>query len=210
MHQSLPTGIALAAVIALATAGCGGSDQSSSSSKESTSSASAASSANAESSATTTESAAPAGANGDYSSLLIKPSDIGPEATADGPPTANPGGTTGTGQTFKTTDGNRIIVVTIAVFPDAAAAAGMIQPMKDAITDKVDGQQKPVDIGSNGFMVEGPAKKKSMEVSEVVFTEGRALVDLEYDSAPGNPAPSDAVLDVARKQAAAVSAGLPG
>ncbi|WP_234817928.1 hypothetical protein [Mycolicibacterium sphagni] len=204
MHQSLPTGIALAAVIALATAGCGGSDQSSSSSKESTSSASAAASA------ATTESAAPTGANGDYSSLLIKPSDIGPEATADGPPTANPGGTTGTGQTFKTTDGNRIIVVTIAVFPDAAAAAGMIQPMKDAITDKVDGQQKPVDIGSNGFMVEGPAKKKSMEVSEVVFTEGRALVDLEYDSAPGNPAPSDAVLDVARKQAAAVSAGLPG
>ena len=38
----------------------------------------------------------------------------------------------------------------------------------------------------------------------------RALVDLEYDSAPGNPAPSDAVLDVARKQAAAAAAGLPG
>ncbi len=205
MHQSLPMSVALAAVIALATAGCGGSDQSSGSSKESTSSASATASA------TSSESAAPsAGANGDYSSLLIKPSDIGPEATADGPPTANPGGTTGTGQTFRTTDGNRIIVVTIGVFPDAAAAAAVIQPMKDAITDKVDGQQKPVDIGSNGFMVEGPAKKKSMEVSEVVFTQGRALVDVEYDSAPGNPAPADTVLDVARKQAAAVAAGLPG
>jgi hypothetical protein len=49
-----------------------------------------------------------------------------------------------------------------------------------------------------------------MEISEVVFTQGRALVDLEYDSAPGSPAPSDGVLEVARKQAAAVAAGLPG
>ena len=199
MNRRVPVGMAVVAVIALATAGCGGSDQSPSSTKESTISMS--------SSATSAPSTTAAEA--DYSSLLIKPTDIGPDATADGAPIANPGGTTGTGQTFKTSDG-RAVVVTIAVFPDAAAAAAMIQPMKDAITDKVDGQQKPVDVGSNGFMVEGPAKKKSMEVSEVVFTQGRALVDLEYDSAPGNPAPSDAVLDVARKQAAAVAAGLPG
>jgi hypothetical protein len=199
MHQPLPIGMAVAAVIALAAAGCGGSDQSSPSTKESVISPSLA----------TTSAPSPTAAETDYGSLLIKPSDIGPDATADGPPIANPGGTPGTGQTFKTSDGNRVVVVTIAVFPDAAAAAQIIQPMKDTIADKVDGQQKPVDVGSNGFMVEGPAKKKSMEVSEVVFTQGRALVDLEYDSAPGNPAPSDAVLDVARKQAAAVEQGLP-
>jgi hypothetical protein len=191
--------VAVAAVIALAAAGCGGSDRSSSGTTTSTTSVAAA----------TTSSRSPTAAETDYSSLLIKPGDIGPDATADGPPIANPGGTVGTGQTFKTPDGNRVVVVTIAVFPDPDAAAGMIQPMKDTITDKVNGEQKPVDVGSSGFMVEGPAKQKSMEVSEVVFTQGRALVDLEYDSASGNPAPSDAVLDVARKQAAAVAAGLP-
>jgi hypothetical protein len=199
-------GVAVAAAIVLTTAGCGGSDQSSPSTKESVISPSA----ETTSLTAPTSAASPAGTDGDYSSLLIKPSDIGADFAADGPPTPNPGGATGTGQTYKNADGSRVVVVTLAVFPDAAGAAGVIQPMKDAITDKVDGQQKPVDIGANGFMVEGPAKKKSMEVSEVVFTQGRTLVDLEYDSAPGNPAPSDAVLDVARKQAAAVAAGLPG
>ncbi|WP_319434882.1 hypothetical protein [Mycobacterium sp. RTGN5] len=203
MYRPLPMGVAVAAAVALAIAGCGGSDQSSPSTKESVISPAMTSAAASPSAAS------PTGADADYSSLLIKPGDIGPDFTADGPPTPNPGGTTGTGQTYKNADGSRVVVVTIAAFPDAAAAAATIQPMKDAITDKVDGQQKPVDIGANGFMVEGPAKKKSMEISEVVFTQGRALVDLEYDSAPGNPAPSDAVLDVARKQAAAVAAGLP-
>lgn len=206
MYRPLPMGVAVAAAIALATAGCGGSDQSSSSTKESVISPSA----ETTSTAAPTSAASPAGADGDYSSLLIKPSDISPDVTVDGPPIANPGGTPGTGQMYQITDGNRVVLVTIAVFPDPAAAAMMIQPMRDTIADKVDGQPKPVDVGYNGFMVEGPRKQKPLEVSEVVFTQGRALVDLEYDSPRGNPAPSDAVLDVARKQAAAVAAGLPG
>ena len=200
MNHRISVGIAAAAAIALVVAGCGGSDESVSTTKEST-----VSMATPPPSATSTAAAA----EGDYSGLLIKPSDIGPDVTANGAPAANPGGITGTGQVFETAD-RRDIIISIAVLPDPAAAAAMIQPMKDTIADKVNGEQKPVDVGSNGFMVEGPAKKKSMEVSEVVFTQGRALVDLEYDSAPGNPAPSDAVLEVARKQAAAVAAGLPG
>ena len=205
MHQPL-IGISVAAVVVLAVAGCGGSDQSSPSTIESTiapaSTVTQSSSAQASAPGTTA-------ADGDYSSLLIQPTDIGPDVTTDGPPSANPGGSPGTGRVFRTADG-RAVVVTIAVFPDAAGAAALIQPFKDELATKVDGQPKPVDVGANGFMVEGPAKKKSMEVSEVVFAQGRALIDLEYDSPPGNPAPADAVLEVARKQAAAVAAGLPG
>ena len=159
MHQSLPTGIALAAVIALATAGCGGSDRSHSSSKESTSSASAASSAN-----------------------RVVGDDDGVRGTgrrqrrlqllADQGQRHRPGGHRRRAadrqprrydrygsdiQDHRWQPDHRR---QIAVFPDAAAAAGMIQPMKDAITDKVDGQQKPVDIGSNGFMVEGPGEEE--------------------------------------------------
>jgi hypothetical protein len=204
VHKLTPVSMAVTAVIALAVAGCGGSDEKPSGTTTPTTTTPTTMTASP-----TTTAPSPVAAGTDYSSLLIKPGDIGPDATADGPPIANPGGSTGTGQTFKTMDGNRFVVVTIGVFPDTAAAAQLIQPMKETIADKVSGQQTPVDIGSNGFMIQGPAKQKSMEVSEVVFTQGRALVDLEYDSAPGNPAPSDAVLDVARKQAAAVAAGLP-
>ncbi len=51
---------------------------------------------------------------------------------------------------------------------------------------------------------------KQMEISEVVFTEGRAVVDLEFDCAPGNPTPAEVLLDHARKQDAAVKHGLTG
>ncbi|BBY59284.1 hypothetical protein [Mycolicibacterium sarraceniae] len=206
MHRRASAAVAAAAFVALAAAGCGGSDQSSAGTTESViSPSSAATSApSAQASAPSTTAAA-----GDYSALLIKPGDIGPDVTADGPPNANPGDLPGTGQAFRTADG-RAVVISIAVFPDAAAAAALIQPMKDELTAKIDGPQKPVDIGSTGFLAEGPAKKKSMDMSEVVFTQGRALVDLEIDSPTGNPASSEMLLDVARKQAAAVASGLPG
>jgi len=143
--------------------------------------------------------------------LLIKPSDIGPDATTDGPPIANPGGVTGVGQTFRNPDGKRTIVDTIAVYTDPAAAAPMIPAMKDELNKKITGAPQPIDIGSNGFMVAGVAAdpSKQMEISEVVFTEGRAVVDLEFDCSLGNPTPTDVVVDLARKQDAAVKNGLP-
>jgi hypothetical protein len=80
------------------------------------------------------------------------------------------------------------------------------------VDKKIDGTAQPVDVGSNGFMVAGVAAdpSKQMEVSEVVFTEGRTLVDLEFDCSLGNPTPNDVLLDLARKQDAAIKSGLPG
>ena len=52
---------------------------------------------------------------------------------------------------------------------------------------------------------EGPKSKGS-----VIFTEGKTFVDIEFESAAGDPLPPDFVLDVARKQDAAIKAGLPG
>lgn len=151
------------------------------------------------------------GAPVDYSSLLIKPADVGPNATADGPPSQNPGGIVGAGQVFKNPDGKRTIVDTVAVFPDAATAAQTGANMRDVVGKKVSGQQQPIDIGSNGFMVvgQGTDPANPMEISEAVFVEGRAMVDLESDCVIGNPTPADVLLDLARKQDAAVKAGLP-
>ena len=144
--------------------------------------------------------------------MLIKPSDVGPDAFADGPPTANPSGVTGVGQVFKNPNGMRTIIDTIAVYPDPSGAAPMIPAMKDELTKKITGTPQPVDVGSNGFMVAGVAADpaKQMEISEVVFTEGRAVVDLEFDCSLGNPTPNDVLLDLARKQDAAIKSGLPG
>ena len=209
MVRTSAVGLAATAVLVSATmVGCGGEKGTSATS---TASSSSAASSSAAASSSTAAGASPSTGQSDYSSLLIKPSDVGPDAFADGPPVANPSGVTGVGQTFKNPDGKRIIVDTIVVYSDPAAAAPMIPAMKDELSKKVTGAQQPIDIGSNGFMVAGMAAdpSKQMEISEAVFIEGRAVVDLEFDCSPGNPTPNDVLLDLARKQDAAVKNGLP-
>lgn len=194
---------ATAVLIGAAVVGCGG-DKSPTASSGSASTSSAAASSGAPTSA------AP-GAPADYSNLLIKPSDVGPNATVDGPPSQNPSGITGVGQVFKNPDGKRTIVDTIAVFPDTATATQTAANMRDVVGKKVNGQQQPIDVGTNGFLVigQGTDPANPMEISEAVFVEGRAMVDLESDCVIGNPTPADVMLDLARKQDAAVKAGLP-
>jgi hypothetical protein len=42
-----------------------------------------------------------------------------------------------------------------------------------------------------------------------MFTEGKAFAVLEFESPPNDPVPSDVVLDLGRKQDAAIKSGLP-
>jgi hypothetical protein len=44
----------------------------------------------------------------------------------------------------------------------------------------------------------------------LVFTEGKALVTLEFDSPPNEPTDPAAALDIGRKQDVAIKTGLPG
>lgn len=188
---------ATAVLVGATVVGCGGDKNPAASSSPATSTTSAASPSS--------------GAPADYSNLLIKPGDVGPNAAADGPSSQNPSGITGVGQVFKNPDGKRTIMDTIAVFPDPATAAQTAANMRDVVGKKVNGPQQPIDIGSNGFMVigQGSDPANPMEISEAVFVEGRAMVDLESDCVIGNPTPADVLLDLARKQDAAVKAGLP-
>ncbi|MDM4139249.1 MULTISPECIES: hypothetical protein [Mycobacterium] len=197
---------ATAILLGATVVGCGGGKSPTGSSGSATPSSSASSS-----SPSASPGAGAPGAPVDYSNLLIKPSDVGPNATADGPPSQNPSGITGVGQVFKNPDGKRTIIDTIAVFPDAATATQTAANMRDVVGKKVNGEQQPIDIGTNGFMVigQGTDPANPMEISEAVFVEGRAMVDLESDCVIGNPTPADVVLDLARKQDAAVKAGLP-
>jgi hypothetical protein len=195
---------ATAVLISATVVGCGGD-------KNATTSSGSASSSAASSSTSAGAGPASPGAPADYSHLLIKPSDVGPNATADGPPSQNPSGITGVGQVFKNPDGKRTIIDTIAVFPDVATATQTAANMRDVVGKKVNGQQQPIDVGTNGFLVigQGTDPANPMEISEAVFVEGRAMVDLESDCVIGNPTPADVMLDLARKQEAAVKAGLP-
>jgi hypothetical protein len=150
---------------------------------------------------------------GDYTGLLIKPSDLGPDIVTPNPPVQNPNGQgqTGVGQLFANPDGTRKVADTITLFADAATANSVAASMNEAMSKDVPGAPaQKIDVGTNGVMFAGLSPDKANAVTEVAFASGKAVVFLIFQSAPNDAVPPDTALDIARKQDAAVKAGLPG
>lgn len=150
-----------------------------------------------------------AGQQTDYSNLLIKPSDIGGDFTAPQPPVLNPNNAPGVAQLFANADNSRRIGDTILIVTDPRVAAAGIENTKANYAGKVSGTWQPVDIGANGAMISGAAPGNSQAITVLLFSEGKALVNLEFDSAPTDPIDPGVATDVGRKQDAAIKSGLP-
>ena len=145
----------------------------------------------------------------DYSSLLIKASDIGGDLSTPQPPVLNPNGAAGVAQLFANPDNSRRVGDTILIVADSAAAAAGLDNTKTNYGGKVSGNWQPVDVGSNGALISGTSPDNSQAITVLLFTEGKALVSLEFDSAPNDPIDADIAKDIGRKQDAAVKKGLP-
>jgi hypothetical protein len=195
----IAVGIAAAALV-IGVAGCGNK----SSSTSSTSSAASSSSTPATSSSAAAQAA-------DYSNLLIKPSDIpGDQFTMPQPPQVNPNGKPGVAALFTNQGDTRQIGDTIMVMPNASDAAGGLDSTKAAAGLSVAGAQpQPVDVGTGGTMLAGTSPDGSKAVTILTFSEGRAVVLIEFDSAPNDPVPPDGAVDIGKKQDDAIKAGLP-
>jgi hypothetical protein len=192
-----------AATLVIGLAGCGGDKSSSPSSSASTSAAAPSSAAPKSSSAV----AQP----GDYSGLLIKPIDIvTPNDTftlAQTLPVPNPAGVEGV---FMNQSGSRKIDDTIYVYPDAAAAGQALDQSAKGISElSVKATPTPADVGTGGQIATGPSPDGAKAKAIVMFTEGKVVTVLEFESPPNDPVPSDFVLGLARKQGAAIKAGMP-
>nr|WP_276807231.1 hypothetical protein [Mycobacterium nebraskense] len=146
----------------------------------------------------------------DSSALLIKPTDMGGDLTAPQPPVLNPNNAPGVAQLFASADNSRRIGDTILIVADPATAAAGIDNTKANYGGKVSGTWQPVDVGSNGTMISGTSPDNSQAVTVLLFSEGRALVNLEFDSAPGDPIDPAVATDIGRKQDAAIKKGMPG
>jgi hypothetical protein len=144
----------------------------------------------------------------DYSALLIKPTDIGGDLTAPQPPVLNPNGAAGVAQLFANADNSRRIGDTILIVADPATAAAGLDNTKSNYTSKVSGTWQPADVGSNGSMISGTSPDNSQAVTVLSFTERKALVNLEFDSAPNDPIDPAVATDIGRKQDAAIKNGL--
>jgi hypothetical protein len=191
-------------VVGTVVTGCGN-DQKTSSPSSSTTSSSAAAPSNGSGAVTSPSPGQPT----DYSSLLIKPSDIGGDFTTPQPPVLNPNNAAGVAQLFANPDNSRRIGVTILMVADPTVAAAGIANTKTNYAGKVSGAWQPVDVGSNGAVISGNSPDNSQAVTVLLFSEGKALVNIEFDSAPNDPIDPGVATDIGRKQDAAIKSGLP-
>jgi hypothetical protein len=199
------TGLAASSVLLSgAVAGCG--------SKSSSTSSSSSSSASSSKQATSTSASASASASpSDYSTLLIKATDIVvPNDTFSAmPATPNPGGQPGVAGSFTNTAGSRVIGDTIMILPDASAANTALDGAVSALGSNVTGPPQSASVGSNGVIATGTSPDNSKAVTVLLFTEGKAFTTIEFDSAADDPVPPEVVTDIGQKQDDAIKKGLP-
>jgi hypothetical protein len=147
----------------------------------------------------------------DYTTLLIKASDIrAPEPFAASPPVNNPNGQQGATTTFSDQDHSHAIIDTILITLDPAAAANALDSAKDVQSQSLHGKPAPADIGVGGTTITGSPEDRSKGVTMLLFTEGKAFVTLEFDGPIYALAPPDFITEVGQKQDAVIKKRLGG
>lgn len=147
----------------------------------------------------------------DYRGLLIQAGDIdAPESFSASTPVDNPNGQPGVTITFRTQDRSRVIYDSIRILPDPAAAVGALESAKATTDGYVHGVPESIAIGTRATTISGPSPDGSKSVTVLMFTEGRAFAELEFDGPPDALVPPNLVTDVGQKQDAAIKRGLRG
>jgi hypothetical protein len=113
-------------------------------------------------------------------------------------------------QLFSSNHGDtRAIDDTVLILPDTGAATTTLNTTVSSIGTVVSGgNPQPSPVGTGGTVASGTSPDGSKAVTVLLFTEGRAIVRLEFGSAPGDPMPPQFVTDVGKKQDIAVRTGL--
>jgi hypothetical protein len=147
----------------------------------------------------------------DYTGLLIQASDIdAPESFTASPPVNNPNGQPGVSTTYSNQGRTHVIVDSIQILPDPAAALSALESAKATRDGYVHGVAEPIAVGTGGTTISGPSPDGSTGVTVLLFTEGNAFAELEFDGPPDALVPPEFVTDIGQKQDAAIKKGLAG
>ncbi|MDF2824043.1 MAG: hypothetical protein K0R68_1451 [Mycobacterium sp.] len=157
----------------------------------------------------TTTSAAPKSV--DYSRLLLTADDLSDaeDTFTQRSSTPDADGTPGASAFFVNSEDTRAITDTIVAYPDAqGASAALQQVVADPSKVVRGGTPQPFPVGTDGTLIRGTAPDGSKDVTLLVFTEGRALVRLRFESATGDVTSDPFVTSVGKMQQIALRAGL--
>ena len=161
--------------------------------------------------APTTTTTSPEAAVVDYSRLLLTEADISDadDAFTQRSSTPDADGTPGASAFFVNAEDTRAITDTIVAYPDAQAAATALQQViADPSKVVSGGTPRPFPVGTGGTIIRGAAPDGAKDVTLLVFTEGRALVRLKFESAIGDATTDGFVNTVGKMQQIALRIGL--
>jgi hypothetical protein len=162
---------------------------------------------------TTTTPTSEADKNVDYSRLLLQPADVSDNDdtfTEQSTTPSGPDGLPGASALFVNQDDTRAIAATIVIYPDAETAATTLREALPTLGDTLtDATTRPAPVGTDGTMAVGMSKDGSKAVTLLLFTEGHALVRLEFQSAPGDVTTDEFVISIGKMQQIALRTGLP-
>ena len=147
----------------------------------------------------------------DYKRLLLTAADLSDagDTFARRSQAPQPNGIPGASAFFVNDTDDRAISDTVLIYPDAATATGTLNQSAGALpTTVIGGTPKPVPVGSGGVMSSGTYPDENKAVTLMLFTEGRALVRLEFQSATGDVTTDEYVTDIAKMQQIALRVGL--
>ena len=163
-------------------------------------------------STTTTEPSSSAKAEAaDYLPLLLTAADLSDadDTFSERSKGSQPNGVAGASAFFVNDQDTRAISDTVLIYPDAATATATLRQASGTLTTLVaGGTPTPVPVGTDGVMISGKHPDDDKAVTLLFFTEGRALVRLEFQSATGDPTTDRFVTSIGKTQAIALRVGL--
>ncbi len=142
----------------------------------------------------------------DYGTLPVNPNII-TDSTAytPTPPVIDPDGRQGVRQEFNHRDGTRGITTTIAILPTAQDATGATDARRGGLGDVVaNPTSQPVAVGTGGTLVTGVSPDGGQSVGVLLFSEGTAAVQVEFDGPLNDPVPADLATQYGQDQATAI------
>jgi hypothetical protein len=215
-HSSLPRRIAasaLALTLAAGIAGCTPTEELTAPSSSSSTSPAATSTGTSTSAAADDGQASKDGQDRDvdWSGLLLTAADLSDDEDTFvlRSTSSNSNGLPGASALFVNTDDTRAISDTVALYPDAATATSTLKEALNKANNVVDGgTPQPFPVGTDGTLIRGTAPDGSKDITLVLFTQGPALVRLEFQSATGDPTTDPFVTSIAKMQQIALRVGL--